>query len=75
MPGANSLAKGVRCPFWQSSDGHTHIICESSFDRSCLAIFFTDPEACRRYRREICSGPFEDCPLYQGLLATKYKEE
>lgn len=75
MPGAASLAKGVRCPFWIYTDGIKRIVCESSYESSCVGIFFADPAACRRYKRDVCGGQFEDCPLYQGLLATKYKEE
>lgn len=75
MRGADSLAKGVKCPFWSETDDETRIMCESFYDKSCAGVLFMDSRACRRYKREICSSGYKSCPLYQGLMATKYKEE
>ena len=72
MSRADRLGKRVRCPFYLTSDGQTAISCEGPTDECRSVMQFISSSAYRDWRHETCEKKCENCPVYRGLMLTKY---
>ena len=63
----------VRCPFYQSDDGRSRIICEGIGDSSSVSLHFRKKCECETQLRVFCCEHYKKCEVYR-MLMEKYEE-
>lgn len=63
----------VQCPFYKYDDGRRRITCEGLTDDSSIALISRTRDGFHQQITGICSGTYQDCPIYK-MLMRKYPD-
>lgn len=83
MPANEAAAKSVLCPFFRGASApkadtiewQCRIGCEGNSDDSAITFRFRALKDYTAYKQAFCDADYSRCPVYAGLMATKYRED
>ena len=70
MPSNQGPSKAIMCPFYRGVEGNS-VTCEGPGD-STIRVNHKTHDAYRVYLARYCIREYRNCPIYIGLLRTKY---
>ena len=75
MPGGSYNQIYVQCPFYQGDDGASRIRCEGFGRARSLTLIYRFKRHFEKKMLEVCCDDYKACPIYRGLMETKYADE
>ncbi len=63
----------VKCPFYLESSGN-ELQCEGFTEGMTTMLCFRQKEERDSFMGKTCCGPYENCPMFREVTASKYAE-